>query len=481
MDMSPTAMLKTLGPRMPLILKTTVLHTLGWSETASKQDLQTELLIAIIRSFMDGSNPMPLSKMQKLSMKDPGIKGNMWVSKVTVPKPPEDDVRQLLFRVIEEMKEGDETYTKPDLLPVEAEWVGYRSNVDKNAPEPSISESEKYEHLMGEVESKVTMLYFHGGAMYLMDPCTHRGLESTLANLSGGRTYSVRYRLSPQGPFPAALLDALVSYLALLCPPAGALHEPVSPSNIVLTGDSAGGNLCMALLQLLLHINGQTLKFYGQDVTVRLPAGVATSSPWEDVTRSLPSLETNAKFDYLPPPSNSRYKTFPTCDIWPTKPPRVDIYCDGSAMSHPLVSPLAAKSWAGAPPIFFLLGQEMLEDENKVIAGQAVKQGVKVVWEQYEALPHHFIMMMEWIEASKMAYKSWGKFIKDVVERPEEVKTSGTWVTAKKLERQNLDLSKLDVLSEDEVRRRMKEFQAKRREGEEKEGKVEPAQPVPKL
>lgn len=475
------AMIKTVGPKMPMLLKTATLHTLGMTPAASKQDLQTELLCSLIRSFMDGSSPAPLAKVQRRSMKDPGIKGNMWVSKVTSPKPPEDAVRQILFQAIAAMNEGDETYTEPELLPVEAEWTGYRANVDKNAPEPSLSEAEKYEHMMKEVKSKVTVLYFHGGAMYLMDPCTHRGLTSTLARISGGRVYNVRYRLSPQGPFPAALLDALVSYLTLLFPPPGSFHEPVPSSEIVFAGDSAGGTLCMALLQLLLNIKGQRIRFHGKKVTIPLPAGVAMSSPWLDVTRCMPSLETNTKYDYLPPPSDESYSAFTPDAIWPATPARVDIYCDGSAMAHPLVSPLAAKSWACAPPVFVVLGQEMLEDENKFVASEVIKQGGKVVWEQFEALPHHFVMMLEWTEAAKMAYESWGKFIKDVVERPDEVKTNGTWVTAKKLERQNLDMGKLDTFSEEEVRRRMREAVAKKREGEEKEGKIRPAQPAPKL
>ena len=71
---------------------------------------------------------------------------------------------------------------------------------------------------MKECKSPVTVLYFHGGAYYLLDPSTHRPTTKKLAKLTGGRCYSVRYRLAPQNPFPAALLDALVSYLTLLYP-----------------------------------------------------------------------------------------------------------------------------------------------------------------------------------------------------------------------------------------------------------------------
>ncbi len=88
----------------------------------------------------------------------------MWISKVVLPRPEGDDVRDAVVRAIEGLKEGGETYTLPEIKAVEAEWTGYRAGVDANAPELNISEGEKYENLMKEVKSDVTILYFHGGA-----------------------------------------------------------------------------------------------------------------------------------------------------------------------------------------------------------------------------------------------------------------------------------------------------------------------------
>lgn len=88
----------------------------------------------------------------------------MWISKVVLPRPDSDDVRDAVVRAIEGLKEGGEMYTLPEVKAVEAEWTGYRSGVNANAPELDISEEEKYENLMKEVKSDVTILYFHGGA-----------------------------------------------------------------------------------------------------------------------------------------------------------------------------------------------------------------------------------------------------------------------------------------------------------------------------
>lgn len=122
-----------------------------------------------------------------------------------------------------------------------------------------------------------------------------RPAVSKLAELTGCRCLSVRYRLAPQHPFPTALLDVLVTYLSLLNPPPGSFHEPVPASQILLVGDSAGANLCLALVQLILGFNrqngsGSTVQFFGNHVALPLPAGLAAFSAWTDCTNSLPSM-----------------------------------------------------------------------------------------------------------------------------------------------------------------------------------------------
>jgi hypothetical protein len=98
-----------------------------------------------------------------MSLKDPGIKGRMWISKVTMPKPEEDYIRQAVFRAVEGLKEPGEAaggYTEPELLPVAAEWTGYRAGATKQSVELKVSEKQKYTEMMREVSSPTTVLYF---------------------------------------------------------------------------------------------------------------------------------------------------------------------------------------------------------------------------------------------------------------------------------------------------------------------------------
>lgn len=155
------ALIKATLVRIPLILKTLFLHGIHMSPMSGKQDLRTELTVAIIRSFITLNSPV--SKTQRDSMRDPGIKGPMWVSKVTLPRP-EFDVRDAVLRAIEDLKTGNETFDVPGIAAVEAEWTGYRKGVGKRTPQPDLSESEKYRELRKESPSDMTILYFHGGA-----------------------------------------------------------------------------------------------------------------------------------------------------------------------------------------------------------------------------------------------------------------------------------------------------------------------------
>lgn len=262
-----------------------------------------------------------------------------------------------------------------------------------------------------------------------MDPATHRFTTSALAEKSGGRCFSVRYRLSPQNMFPAALLDALVSYLALLSPPLGSFHEAVPASRIVIAGDSSGACLASSLLLLLLtlrRMNITHIRFHGKDVDItggneilptdRKPpvAGLAITSPWLDVSRALPSVYRNAKWDIIDPPSKLPHPpvpNFPADLIWPADPPRVETYCEARMVSHPLVSPLAAGSedWRGAPPVHITVGWEAMQDEAEVFARRLHASGVAVDFEGYVGMPHCFAMV-PWNAQGRLALKNWAIF-----------------------------------------------------------------------
>ncbi|KAL3459990.1 alpha/beta hydrolase fold-domain-containing protein [Aspergillus heterothallicus] len=387
---------------------------------SKKWDLRTALTVTILRDILCNSAPSTITEQQQATMHGPR----------------QNTLRDVLFTAIRSLRTRTENFSKPVSEPITAEWTGYRANALAKTSEPAIPEAERFRCLMAEVKSEVAVLYFHGGSYYLMDPCTHRETVVGYANLTQGRVLSVRYHLAPQHPFPAALLDALTVYLSLLYPPENAFHSAVPPSHIVLAGDSAGGNLATALLQTVFHLHRAaststlpTVLFHGKHVPIPLPAGIALNSPSLNLTRSMHDTEIGTRYDYLPPPSLNPANS-PPCTIWPADPPRADL---------------------GAPPMFISCGQELVADECCFLAQSAARQGVVVVWERYEAMPHCFAQILAGTRVSGRALQGFTRFIRDVVMASGSIKTHGGFVEAKTLRSLAVDVEDLVDLDLDEV------------------------------
>ena len=73
-------------------------------------------------------------------------------------------------------------------------------------------------------------------------PETHGALITQLSLITNSHVVFPIYRLAPENPFPAAIEDALTTYKDLLA-------KGISPNEIFIAGDSAGGGLTLALLQ----------------------------------------------------------------------------------------------------------------------------------------------------------------------------------------------------------------------------------------
>ncbi|KIM86823.1 hypothetical protein PILCRDRAFT_317336, partial [Piloderma croceum F 1598] len=110
------------------------------------------------------------------------------------------------------------------------------------------------------------------------------------------RAFALEYRLSSTdplpnaNPFPAALIDAIAGYNYLVN------TVGFDPSNIIIEGDSAGGNLTLALTRYLVEHRDRP----------EIPAppnGLILNSPWADLSNShdgpSSSLTVNANVDYL--------------------------------------------------------------------------------------------------------------------------------------------------------------------------------------
>lgn len=224
---------------IPLAAWLTAEHALGWSEQSQNVDLRTRLIVGIGQSLL-GNSGTSVAELQAMTLRPRALLASTWISTYTAPPPPETGAVDAVMGAISSMVRLEPDVVRltrtPEYVPVEGEWTAYRPGAEKS-PLPDISEKNKYNEMMKDVTDLTTILYLHGGGYTMLDPRSHRPFVRQLCKRTGGRGYSVRYRLSPQAVFPAALLDAFVSYLTLLYPPPDAFHEPVKAEHIVISGD----------------------------------------------------------------------------------------------------------------------------------------------------------------------------------------------------------------------------------------------------
>lgn len=413
------------------------------------RDAQKAAVDKVVKLFHNAKSST-ISQQQAATSRDRGVKGPVWVSRVTHPPPEDIDARAHFLEAIAGISRGDEAFTLPSYGPVQGEWVGRRHGVEAKTPEPACSEQEKFKSLMNDCTSDITIMYLHGGAYAFGSPVMARPATIPLSTLTGGRCFALKYRLGPQAQALAPQLDVFVGYLWLLYPPAGALHKPVPASSLVLTGDSCGATMAILLVQLILQLRRQQqtlhpkVRFNGQLVDVPMPAGVSGLSFGGDQLLCLPSYHRQVNID------NDMMRTIPPYRspmgkvdaIWPTVPPRADIPCELSAMSSAVMNPCICSSWRDAPPMFLACGEERFADASKLLAQQATSQGVSVRFEEYGMMPHIFATNVPGIAQSKRCLQSWTDHIRQCVKGGLS-EQSAVFVKPGKLETSPLDILRL--------------------------------------
>ena len=207
-------------------------------------------------------------------------------------------------------------------------------------------------------EAGPVVLYLHGGGYCTGSLDSHRQLASRIARASGSQVALLDYRLAPEDPFPAAVIDAASAFRDLL-------GTGVDPTRMAIAGDSAGGGLTMATL-LALREAGDPL-----------PAAAVCLSPWVDLTQSAPSYDSLADLD----PMVSR------ADL----DEMARYYLGEADPRTELASPLLAGNLAGLPPVLIEVGaHEVLLDDATGLAGRLRAAGGTVSLTVWPELIHVF-------------------------------------------------------------------------------------------
>jgi epsilon-lactone hydrolase len=230
------------------------------------------------------------------------------------------------------------------------------------------------------MDESTVILHMHGGAYVSGGLLQARVLASHIAAASCQNVMTFAYRLAPDYPYPAQLNDAMAVYNYLI-------SQGYAPENIAFTGESAGGNLALAL----------TLKL--KEENRPMPACIALLSPWGDVELTGDSYRDLAGVD-------------PTLDLDTIEEAALGFVAgDRSLMRDPLVSPIHA-DFHGFPPVQIHAGtKELLLSDAETLAAAMRRDYVPVTLMCWEGMCHVFQVFG--FPESRLSMKAIGQFLNE--------------------------------------------------------------------
>jgi acetyl esterase len=205
------------------------------------------------------------------------------------------------------------------------------------------------------------LLYIHGGGWSMGTLEGPDALCRELCVQSGSTVVSIGYRLAPEHPFPAGLDDCIATFTWLH---SNAEAMQIDPTRIGIGGDSAGGNLAIAVC-LAAKASGSASPCY-QLLAYPVTDFGSTRGSWTEHADA-PLLTAQDA-------------------IW-----FMSLYAEPEAHSNPLVSPLGADSFAGLPPAHVITADvDVLRDDAEAYAERLRADGVSATISRYPGVFHGF-------------------------------------------------------------------------------------------
>lgn len=250
-------------------------------------------------------------------------------------------------------------------------------------------------------------LYFHGGGYTHFS--AHEDSQTSIIPRRLMLTdyfaaiHAVEYRLLPNSPFPAALQDAVSVYTQLI-------RSGVPSHKIILIGDSAGGNIVLALA-----------RWIRDERKSAPPGGLLLLSPWCDPSHSFP--DSTSSFvarpnpeDYLADDPTARRLLITS--LLGTKP--------HSFLTSPYISPASQLgpqgSFANFSPAFIHYGDaERLEAEIESLIKGMTRDEVPLLVEKTKDAVHDVLMVRFWNEEVRNGiYEKIAGWLEDIMNRSEQ-------------------------------------------------------------
>ena len=219
------------------------------------------------------------------------------------------------------------------------------------------------------------VVYYHGGGWVLGDIDEYDTLARTLATRLGVAVVNVDYRLAPEHRYPAAVNDA---WTALEWASERVTEIAGHPAPLIVTGDSAGGNLAAVVAQ-------RASKAGQPRVDAQVLVYPVTDADVDDET-------------YRDPQNQLLLTREGMIWFWDHYAP------DPASRKNPDASPLQANDLSGLPPAIVVTAEyDPLREEGEAYADRMRAAGVPVEQQRFSGQMHHFFAMLNVLPGSAEA------------------------------------------------------------------------------
>ena len=231
------------------------------------------------------------------------------------------------------------------------------------------------------------IVFFHGGGHVVGSPDSYDTTARFLARSCACTLVSVDYRMGPDHPFPAAVEDCY-NATRWVHDTAGALQ--VDPDQLVVCGDSAGGNLA-AVIALMARDSG-TCPVAAQVLIYPVIDYRGQTPSYDRYGTGYGVLETETvdwfRAGYLPDPARH--------DDWRA--------CPRNAASH-----------TGLPPALVITAVcDVLHDEGVAYAAQMAAAGVPVSHHDFPGMTHGFFSYLGLVDDAERAHAMVAGFVRRI-------------------------------------------------------------------
>ncbi|CAN8073515.1 unnamed protein product [Agarophyton chilense] len=240
------------------------------------------------------------------------------------------------------------------------------------------------------------IIHFHGGGFVSQSTSSHQAfMREICVDIPDSVMFSVDYKLAPEHKFPIALHECAYAYLWAL---QNATRLGTLAERVVFVGDSAGGNLAVAVALLILELG------------IRPPDAVCVAYPALHITSAWSPSRLLSFFDPMLPLS-----VLELC---------LKSYVGENSQGHrnPLLSPTSAsdEQLRCLPPISLLCGSlDPLLDDSALFLHRLRKAGrTEDCLKVYDGMPHGFMNMIQVSVSARRALHFLAKQISSALQIP---------------------------------------------------------------